>query len=162
MLLSILTGFHVLLSLIGIFAGIPFTWGLLSAKQSSLWTSTFLGFTAATSITGFFFPVHEFLPSHAIGILSLIMLALSYAALYRFSLAGGWRATYVVTALLAFYFNCFVLVVQLFKHVPSLATLAPTQSEPPFKLAQLSLLIVFLGIGVLSLVRFRQPRVQTI
>jgi len=49
---------------------------------------------------------------------------------------------------MALYFNVFVLVVQLFRRVPALSAMAPTQSEPPFQIAQLAVLLLFAAIGI--------------
>ncbi len=130
--MSGMTLVHVLLSLVGIVSGFVVVFGMLSAKRLDGWTMVFLITTVATSATGFLLPAPHFLPSHAIGILSLIVLAIAILARYKFHLAGGWLRTYAITAVIALYFNVFVLVVQLFLKVPTLHELAPTGSEPPF------------------------------
>ena len=61
----------------------------------------------------------------------------------------------VVCAVAALYFNVFVLVVQLFLKAPALKALAPTQSEAPFALAQGSLLVFAVTLGVLAVRGFR-------
>jgi magnesium-transporting ATPase (P-type) len=103
--------------------------------------------TVATSITGFFFPFNGFTPALALGVLSLMVLLIASLALYRL-LLGAWRRTYAITAVIAVYFNVFVLVVQLFRRAPALNALAPTQSEPPFQIAQLAVLLLFAAIGI--------------
>jgi hypothetical protein len=153
--MTTLTFVHVGLSLIGILSGLIVLFGLLGAKRLNGWTALFLATTAATSLTGFLFPFHRFLPSHAIGILSLILLALATFARYGRSLAGAWRRTYVVSAMSALYFNVFVLIVQLFEKVSTLKALAPTQTEPPFKLTQLAVLVLFFVLTVFAAIRFR-------
>ncbi len=90
----------------------------------------------------------RFLPSHGVGILSLIALAVAIAALFKFHLAGAWRRTYVICSVVALYFNCFVLVVQSFEKVPTLKALAPTQTEPPFAIVQLVVLALFVYAGI--------------
>lgn len=150
-----LTLIHVALSLIGILSGLIVAFGLLAAKRFNGWTALFLVTTVLTSVTGFLFPFHQFLPSHALGILSLIALAIAIVARYPRQLAGGWRLTYVITAMLSLYFNVFVLVVQLFMKVPSLHALAPTQTEPVFKLTQLVLLVAFVILTILAAINFR-------
>jgi hypothetical protein len=155
MILSAFTLFHVVLSLIGIGSGFVVLFGLLASKQSRR-TALFLSTTVATSVTGFLFPFHGFLPSYAVGILSLIVLALAILAFYRFHLAGSWRTTYVVTAVIALYFNVFVLIAQMFQKIPALKTLAPTQSEPPFQLTQLVVLVLFVVLGIRASSRFRK------
>jgi hypothetical protein len=155
MILSAFTLFHVALSLIGIGTGFIVVYGLLTAKQWSAWTRWFLVTTVLTSVTGFLFPVHRFLPSHAVGILSLILLALAIFALYSKHLAGGWRRVYAINVVLALYLNFFVLIVQLFEKVPALKALAPTQTEMPFKVTQLVALTVFVLLTIFSALRFR-------
>src|SRR4029077_19412604 len=146
--------FHVGISLLGILAGMVVIVGMLSANPLDDWTRFFLVTTVATSVTGFFFPVERLLPSHIVGIVSLVVLAAAIYARYPAHLAGAWRWIYVVTAVLAQYLNVFVLVVQLFRRVPALKALAPTQTETPFKLAQLAVLIAFIGLGTLAVIKF--------
>ncbi len=83
------------------------------------------------------------------------MLAVCVAARYWKQLQGGWRTTYVITAVVALYLNVFVLVVQLFGKTPALAQLAPTQQEPPFVLAQALVLALFVWLGWAALRGFR-------
>ncbi|MET0225632.1 MAG: hypothetical protein ABW187_04255 [Dokdonella sp.] len=149
-----LTFVHVLLSLIGIFTGIVVLFGMLSAHRLPGWTLVFLTTTILTSVTGFFFPFVKFMPSHAVGILSLFVLAWSLLGLYTFNLAGAWRWIYVVTAVIGLYLNVFVLVAQGFAKVPALHALAPTQAEPPFAIAQGIVLVIFLVFGYLAVRRF--------
>jgi hypothetical protein len=112
----------------------------------------------ATSVTGFLFPVHRFLPSHAVGTLSLIALLISILARYRYMLGGGWRQAYVISAVTSLYFNVFVLIAQLFQKVPALRSLAPTQTEPAFVVAQLGTLVLFVMLGIGAVSRFHaQP-----
>jgi hypothetical protein len=154
MILSAFTIFHVILSLVGIVSGFVVVFGLLGSKRLDGWTPLFLTTTAATSLTGFLFPIHGFTPALGLGILSLIVLAIASLALYRFRLAGGWSRTYTITAVIALYFNVFVLVVQLFMKVPALKAIAPTQSEPPFQMAQLAVLLIFAILGVRAAMKF--------
>jgi hypothetical protein len=154
MILSAFTFLHVLISLVGIGSGFVVVYGLLASKRLDGWTATFLWTTVATSVTGFMFPVHRFMPSHVFGILSLIALTFAILARYRHRLAGGWRATYVITAVVSLYLNVFVLIVQLFGKVPALKALAPTQSEPPFQIAQLCALLLFTAIAIRATMKF--------
>jgi hypothetical protein len=149
------TLFHVLISLIGIASGFVVIYGMLVGNRLDSWTALFLWTTVATSVTGFFFPVHHFMPSHGVGILSLLILPVAIYARYGRQLAGHWRATYVIAALLAQYLNVFVLVVQSFLKVPPLHALAPTQAEPAFKIAQLTVLVLFIALGIVATLRFR-------
>jgi hypothetical protein len=155
MSLATYTAAHVAISLVGIGSGLVVLFGLLKGKNFRGWAGLFLATTVATSVTGFGFPVEHFLPSHGVGILSLIALVGAIAALYRFRLAGGWRRTYVICAMVALYLNCFVLVVQSFEKVDALKALAPTQSEPPFAIAQLVVLALFVFAGIQAAKRFR-------
>jgi hypothetical protein len=155
MLLAAFTFFHVVISLIGIGSGFVVAYGLLQSKRFDNWTALFLVTTIATSVTGFFFPVHHFMPSHAVGLLSLILLAFSVIARYRYKLAGAWRRTYATTAVIALYLNFFVLIAQSFQKIPALHALAPTQSEPPFAVAQLIALLLFALLGTRAAIQFR-------
>jgi hypothetical protein len=133
---------------------------MLAAKRLDGWTAVFLATTVATSVTGFFFPFHKFLPSHALGIISLVVLPIAIFARYRRHLAGHWRGAYVITSVMALYLNVFVLVVQLFRKVPALNAMAPTQTEPPFKLTQLVVLILFVVLGIFATIRFRNDQIR--
>ncbi len=144
--LALLTYVHTGLSLIAFAAGIPVAMGLLRSEAAKLWTIVFLATSVATSVTGFLFPFSNFGDSHWVGLLSLIVLAAAIAAQYLFRFRGAWRWIYAVGAMLAFYFNVFVLVAQLFKKVPALHAAAPTLMEPPFLIAQLAVLAVFVWL----------------
>lgn len=160
--LAAFTLFHVAISLVGILGGFVVIFGLISAKQSNGWTAAFLLTTTATSVTGFLFPFHKFLPSHGVGIASLLVLAVTIPALYVFHLAGPWRRTYVIGAVIAQYLNVFVLIAQLFGKIPALKTLAPTQSEPPFLVTQVVVMLLFIVLGVLAAKRFPAEAVQAV
>jgi hypothetical protein len=144
---------HVVLSLIGIGSGLLVVIGLLAGKPLNGLTTLFLTTTVATSVTGYGFPVTHLLPSHVVGAISLVALAFAIYARYSRKLAARWRTTYVVCAVAALYLNVFVLVVQLFLKVPSLHALAPTQSEPPFGIAQVIVLAIFIVLGTLAVRR---------
>jgi len=148
---------HVVLSLVGIFAGLVVVFGMLGSKKLDGWTALFLATTVLTSVTGFFFPFDKILPSHIVGIISLVVLAGAILALYALHLAGPWRWIYVVSAVLALYLNVFVGVVQAFQKVPLLASLAPTQSEPPFLIAQAVVLVIFVVLGIAAVRSFHPP-----
>src|ERR1700677_4683781 len=153
------TLFHVVISLIGIGSGLVVLWGFSRGKRLDGITAIFLFTTVATSVTGFGFPFDHLLPSHKVGIISLVALTVAILALYVFHLARGWRRTYVISAILSLYLNVFVLVAQAFMKVPALKALAPTQSEPPFLVAQLVVLASFVVLTVLAAKRFREKPV---
>ena len=152
--MTIFTFMHVVLSLVGILSGFVVVGGFLTAKRRNSWTALFLLSTVLTSVTGFLFPFHKFLPSHAIGIVSLLVLAVAIPALYVFHLAGPWRRTYVISAVIALYLNVFVLIAQFFMKIPALKALAPTQSEPPFLGTQVVVMLIFIVLGILAAKRF--------
>jgi hypothetical protein len=156
---STFTLIHVLLSLAGIATGFIVVYGLLTGKRLDGWTAIFLATTVLTSLTGFLFPVEHILPSHIVGIISLLVLAIAIVARYALHLANAWRWIYVVCAVLALYLNSFVAVVQSFLKVPALKALAPTQKEPPFLVAQLVVMVVFVVLGILSVKRLHTERV---
>jgi len=154
MILKIYTLIHVLISLMGILSGFVVICGLLTANPLDGWTAFFLATTVLTSVTGFFFPFQRLLPSHIVGIISLVVLAVAIYARYYGHLAGAWRWLYLVGAVLAQYLNFFVLVVQCFQKIPALKTLAPTQTEPPFKLTQTVVLVLFVVLGIATVIKF--------
>jgi hypothetical protein len=155
MSLSTFTLVHVLLSLIGIFAGLVVVYGFLKGRLLGGWNGVFLVTTILTSVTGFLFHSAQFGPPHFVGIISLVLLGFAVAALYAFSLAGPWRWIYAATATLSLYLNVFVGVVQAFQKISFLQPLAPTQSEPPFAIAQGLVLVIFLALTVLASKRLR-------
>jgi hypothetical protein len=152
--MTVFTFVHVVLSLIGILSGLVVAFGLLASERLDGWTALFLVTTMLTSVTGFFFPFHGITPGIVIGILSLMMLALAIVARCALHLAGPWRWIYVVTAVIALWFNCFILVVQLFEKVPALHALDPTQSRPPFKVTQVVVLLLFLFLTMAAAIKF--------
>jgi hypothetical protein len=148
------TWFHVVLSLTGIFSGAAVLFGMLRATRFDRWTALFLAATALTSATGFFFHSVEFGAPHALGVLSLVAVTVAIVAIYTFHLDGPWRWIYVAGAMAALYLNVFVGVVQAFSKLPFLSPLAPTQTEPPFLIAQLLVLAIFIALGVFAIKRF--------
>lgn len=160
--LSTFTSLHVLISLIGIVAGLIALAGLLHSRLARGWTGLFLFTTILTSVTGFFFPVEKLLPSHIVGILSLVLLAIAVFALYVKHLQGAWRWIYIVTAMVSLYFNVFVLVIQSFLKIGPLHALAPSvpPSEPPFAITQGVVLVFFVVAIIIAVRRFRPSPVS--
>jgi len=151
---STYTMLHVLISFVGIGSGLAVMYGFLRAKRLDAITAIFLVTTVLTSVTGFGFKIEHLTPGLVVGGLSLVLLAIAIAARYRLHLRGAWRPIYVVTAAIALYFNVFVLVVQSFEKVPALNALAPTQKEPPFAVAQLTVLAVFIAATIVAVRKF--------
>jgi hypothetical protein len=157
MSLATFTLLHVLISLVGIVAGLVAMVGLLKSNTMPGWTAIFLITTILTSVTGFLFPFEKLLPSHIIGILSLVLLAIACFALYGQKLAGPWRWVYVVTAMLSLYFNVFVLIIQSFLKIGPLHALAP--GNPPaglsFAVVQGVVLLFFVVVTIMAIRKFR-------
>jgi hypothetical protein len=158
MSLATFTIVHVIISLIGIVAGIIVMFGLLGSRAMPGLTGIFLLFTILTSATGFLFPFTKLLPSHMIGILSLVLLAIACFALYGQKLSGAWRWIYLVTAMISLYLNVFVLVIQSFLKIPPLHELAP--GNPPaglaFAIVQ-GIVLVFFVVEIVRLVKRYRP-----
>jgi hypothetical protein len=155
---------HVIISLVGIAAGLVVMFGLLGSNRMSGLTAVFLICTILTSATGFLIPPlvsDKLLPSHVIGALSLLLLAIACFALYGQKLAGAWRWVYVLTAMISLYLNVFVLVIQSFLKIPVLHALAPSvpPAEPPFAVVQGIVLLFFVVAIIGALRRFRPPAV---
>jgi hypothetical protein len=158
MSLSTFTTVHVIISLIAIVSGIIVMFGLLGSNRMPGMTAIFLLFTILTSVTGFLFPFEKLLPSHMIGILSLVLLAIACIALYVMNLSGPWRSVYILTAMTSLYLNVFVLIIQAFLKVGPLHALAPSvpPSEPPFAIIQ-GIVLVFFVIVIIGAVRRFRP-----
>jgi hypothetical protein len=156
--LTTFTLLHVLISLIGIVAGLIAMIGWLKSDPSRIPTAIFLATTILTSVTGFLFPFTKLLPSHIVGMISLVMLAFATFALYGRHLSGIWRPIYTVAALLSLYLNVFVLIVQAFLKIPLLKAWAPTQTEPAFLVAQGSAFLLFFVLTILTTVKFQPVR----
>ena len=155
------TKIHVVISLIGIVTGLVVLIGLISGRRLNGWTAWFLASTVATSVTGFLFPFHGITPGIIVGIISLVLLAVAIFARYFRRFVGAWRWIYVVAAMIALYLNVFVLIAQLFQKVPSLNALAPTQTEPPFLVAQISTLLIFVLLTIAAVIRFRSANLRS-
>ena len=153
MSLQTFTLIHVSISLAGIASGLVVLYGFLTNRRLDGWTAVFLLTTALTSLTGFLFPFTAATPAIKLGIISLVVLAI--AIVTRYTLHLTWRKTYVIAACMALYFNIFVLVVQSFEKVPSLKAIAPTQKEPPFAIAQITVLLLFIVLTIFAVKRFR-------
>jgi hypothetical protein len=158
--LSTFTLVHVLLSLVGIASGFVVMSGLLSRSERGGWT-LFLVTTVATSATGFGFPVDRVLPSHLIGVLSLAILAIAIVARYGLSLRSAWRWIYVICGTIALYLNLFVGIVQAFLKVPALHALAPQQTEPPFIVTQVMVMLPFVLLTIFAVKRFHGTTTYT-
>ena len=147
--------FHVAVSLIAIASGLVVLYGLVAAKPLSGWTVLFLVTTILTGVAGFPLAPFGLDPPRVVGIILLVLMAAAFVGLYVFHLAGAWRWIYVVAAVMSLYLNCFVGLIQAFQKLAFLHALAPTQSEPPFVIAQVALLVTFAVLGVLAVIRFR-------
>ncbi len=156
--LQTFTQLHVIISLIGIAAGLLTLLAMITSEKPSHWTGLFLWSTLLTSITGFLFPVSVLTPAIIVGIISTAVLAVALASYYLFHLRSHWRWIYVASALFALYLNCFVGVVQSFQKIEPLNAFAPNGNEPPFMVAQGALLLAFLMLGYLAIRRFHPER----
>ena len=155
MSLATFTLLHTLIALVGIVSGLVAVLGWAVGKAHPRWTAVFLTTTVATSVTGYGFPFERLLPSHIVGAISLVVLAVAIAARYAFDLRGIWRRAYVISAVIALYLNVFVGVVQSFLKVPALHALAPGQTEPPFVVSQGLVLLAFVALAVVAAIRFQ-------
>jgi hypothetical protein len=149
---------HVIISLLGILIGLVAVGGFMAGSRRDGVTAAFLITTILTNVTAFGFPFTTVLPSHVVAVISLLLLAVCLIARYAKGMAGGWRRIFVITAVASLYFNVFVLIVQLFQKTPQLAALAPTQSEAPFAVTQLLVLVLFVWLGRASLRGFSAAR----
>lgn len=133
---------HVVISLAALAIGGLTVASVRAGAFPARMSGAFLVTTALTCLSGFPLPADRILPSHIVGVLTLIATAVA-----GWAQSAGARRAYGAAVIVAFYFNAFVTVVQLFRRLPALHALAPTESEPPFALAQLVLLIVCVVVG---------------
>jgi hypothetical protein len=157
---GVFTQLHLIISLIGIVTGIVVLFAMLKSHHARYWVESFLVTTVATSVTGFMFH-SKFGPASVVGAISLVILAVALTALYGFKLRGSWRWIYVVSASIALYLNVFVGVVQTFQKVAFFHSLAPTQTEPPFAIAQAIVLVAFIALGIIATKRFHPSPIPT-
>jgi len=153
--LATYTKVHVIISLIGIAAGLIVACGLIAGKRVQRLDRALPRHDHRHERHRLRLPQHGFTPAQGVGYLSLAVLLIALIARYALHLAGASRWIYVVTAMIALYFNCFVLVVQSFQKINFLHTLAPHGNEPPFAIAQAVLLLLFITLTVMALKRFR-------
>jgi hypothetical protein len=158
--LATFTTLHTALSLLALATGLLALIGLFDARIPAFWTPLFLAFAVATSATGFGFPFHGLLPSHIVGIVALLVLAIVILARYVFRLAGAWRWIYAVGIVVSEYFLAFVGIAQAFLKIPVIRNLAPTSTEPPFAVAQLAALALFVALGIMAARATRRSRMS--
>jgi hypothetical protein len=154
MILHIYTIIHTLISFVAIFTGLIVLFGMLAGERLDGWTKWFLITAVATTVTGFFFPFHSLTPAFKLGIISSIVLVITIIARYPKHLTGAAAPIYAIAADKS-HFNLFVAVVQSFEKIPALHAMAPTKTEPPFKLTQLVVLALFIVLGIVAAIRFR-------
>jgi hypothetical protein len=158
MILGMSTGtytlLHVVISVVAIGSGLIVMYGFLRGKRWDGLTAIFLVTTVLTSVSGFGFPFEHLSPAHMIGIISLVVLVVAITARYAFHMAGAWRRIYVISSAIALYFNVFVLVVQSFLKQPALHALAPQGKEPPFLIAQVTVMVIFIVWTIFAVKKF--------
>jgi hypothetical protein len=145
-----LVGFHTWLSLIALAAGMVVMIGVIRGRPRPAWTAAFLLTALGTSATGFALPFTGVLPSHIVGGIALVVLAVALLAQYPFRLAGSWGWIYAIAAIASVYLLAFVGVAQAFLKIPALKAIAPTGTEAPFAVAQIAVLVVFVAFAVVA------------
>jgi hypothetical protein len=150
---------HLLFCFVALLAGALVLIALCGGRRQPTWDAVLLVSTALISLTGFPLPAPPGTPTpdpaQILGVMELVIVLIAALAIYVGHLAGAWRGTYVVAMVLAVYFNVFVTVVQAFLKIGFLHALAPTGKEPPFLIAQLIALALFVVIGVTAFKRYR-------
>jgi hypothetical protein len=154
---ALFTAIHIFISVLALFSGFIVLYGLWTSQRMPAVTAFFLLTTIVTSVTGFPIPPFGMDPPRIVGIISLVALAVAVVALYFMKLRGIGRLLYIAGAVFALYLNTFVFVVQSFQKFPSIASLAPTQSEPPFLIVQVATLLFFVVAGLIALRKFHPP-----
>ncbi len=153
--LTTLTQLHTVISLLAVLLGAVILVEMLGIPLPASVTNSFLLLAFLTSVTGFLFPLGGVLPSHVVGALALLILAVALYARHAGHLLGRWRWIYAVSIVVSVYLLMFVGVAQMFTKIPAFQVAAPTQSEPPFLVAQLALLVAFVAIGIAAVRQYR-------
>ncbi|MGL4289126.1 MAG: hypothetical protein ACRCVA_22440 [Phreatobacter sp.] len=153
--LATFTAIHTAISIIAIVAGIPAVYGLFASVTKSFWTTLFLVTAVLTSATGYGFPFNGVLPSHVVGAIALVLLAVVLVSRFVFRLEGSWRWIYAAGMVFSLYFLVFVAIAQAFMKIPVLRAAAPTQSELPFALSQGLTLVIFVALAIAASRAFR-------
>ena len=144
--LSTFTAIHTLLSLVALGAGVPVILGLIGGRVAPLWTGLFFFTAIATSATGFGFPFNGvILPSHILGVIALVVLAVVLAARYAFRLSGAWRRIYAIGMVASVYFLIVATIAQIYLKIPPLQAFAGTTVEI---LTQVAGLACFIALGI--------------
>lgn len=147
--IAILLPAHTAVSIIAILAGIPVVAGLLQGRRRPQLTLLFLATAVLTSASGFLFPFFQLLPSHVIGAVALLVLAVTVPAHRR------WPRLHAAGLVASLYFIVFVAIAQAFGKIPALHALASTLAEWPFQAAQALALALFVALGITATRRAR-------
>lgn len=154
---------HVAISFLGLLAGAVVLSALCGGKRQPTWDAVLLVSTALICLTGIPLTAPPGTPSpdpaQVVGVIELVVVSVAAFALYVKHLTRPWRGIYVIAIVLAVWFNAFVAVAQAFQKIGFLHALAPTGKEPPFLIAQLLTLVLFVAIGVAAFRRLPAPRV---
>jgi hypothetical protein len=156
---------HLAFCFIGLLAGALVLVAMCRGEHQPAWVGTLLASSALISLTGFVLPSPPGTPTpdpaRIVGVVELVVVVIAALALYVNHLTRAWRAIYVVSVVLAVYFNAFVAVAQGFLKIGFLHALAPTAKEPPFLIAQLLVLALLVVVCVRALRRFSPHEERT-
>jgi hypothetical protein len=154
MILSILTFLHVASALVAIGFGAIVLVGILTRELLNKWPVRFLKCSLVTSVTGLLFPFHQFLPTHWAYMLSVYLSGAAVLAWRKFHFAGVWSSIFAMSIPIVLYLDVLAVIVQVFKHTPSLTALAPTLSESPFLVTEFVVLMPFAMYAIVAAKRF--------
>jgi hypothetical protein len=154
MILSILTFLHVVSALVAIGFGAIVLVGILTRELLNKWPVRFLKCSLVTSVTGLMFPFHQFLPTHWAYMLSVYLSGAAVLAWRKFHFAGVWSSIFAMSIPIVLYLDVLAVIVQVFKHTPSLMALAPTLSESPFLATEFVVLMPFAMYSIFAAKRF--------
>ena len=154
MILSILTFLHVASALVAIGFGAIVLVGILRRELLNKWPVRFLECSLVTSVTGLLFPFHRLLPTHWTYMLSVYLSGAAVLSWRKFHFAGVWSSIFAMSIPIVLYLDVLAVIVQVFKHTPSLMALAPTLSEPPFLATEFVALMPFAMYSIFAAKRF--------
>jgi hypothetical protein len=158
------TFLHVMIGLVGIGLGLVVMFRILTGRRLYRLPPLFFVATLTAILTGFGFPQTCLLPTHIIGILSIVVLAVTIPACCVFHREGVWRDVFVIGSATTLYLSIFVFLMKVLLKFPALHALAPTQRQkcPPFLISQFIILALFVAVTNLAIKKFHSDSGHTI
>jgi hypothetical protein len=154
-ILGLLKLVHILFGLIGLGAGVIVLFGMFAGVQIDRWSAIFLKCALAVGVTGLLFPAHCFLPTHRAAMLEIYASAMAVLAWRRYRLAGVWALIFALSIIVTLCLDILVVIAHIFDYLPVFKILVPTESKQLFLITELVVMLLFAGLGMFTVKRFR-------